>query len=109
MPRYLGFFRYSPEGAKGFLKQKAVAREAEIRKIYEGIGGKVEAVYWAATGGEYNGTVVVELPDAATSAAFGMVIRASGAFDTVTVTEVLTSSELDRALAKTMTYRPPGG
>jgi len=52
MPRYLGFFRYSPEGAKGFLKQKAVAREAEIRKIYEGIGGKVEAVYWAATGGE---------------------------------------------------------
>jgi uncharacterized protein with GYD domain len=48
MPRYLGLFRYSPEGAKGLLKEKAAAREAAIRKFYEGIGGKVEALYWAA-------------------------------------------------------------
>jgi uncharacterized protein with GYD domain len=108
MPKYLGLFRYSPEGAKGFLKEKATAREAAIRKAYEDIGGKVEAVYWAA-GGEYTGAVVAELPDAATGAAFGMVIGASGALDAVTLMEVVTSSELDRALAKTMTYRPPGG
>jgi uncharacterized protein with GYD domain len=108
VPKYLGLFRYSSEGAKGFLKEKAEAREATIRKAYEGIGGKVEAVYWA-TGGEYSGAVVVELPDAATLAAFGVHVGASGAFDAVTVMEVLTSSELDRALAKTMTYRPPGG
>jgi uncharacterized protein with GYD domain len=108
MPRYLGLFRYSPEGAKGLLKEKAAAREAAIRKTYESIGGKVEAIYWM-TGGEYSGAAVVELPDAATSAAFGLVIGASGAFDAVTATEILTSSELDRALAKTMTYRPPGG
>ena len=108
MPKYLGLFRYSPEGAKGLLKEKAAAREAAIRKIYEGIGGKVEALYWM-TGGEYSGAVVAEVPDAATLAAFGMVIGASGAFDAVSATEIITSSELDRGLAKTMTYRPPGG
>ena len=109
MPRYLGFFRYSPEGAKGLLKEKAAPREAAIRKAYEGIGGKVEALYWAASSGEYTGAVVVELPDAATGAAFGMVIQASGALDEVKSMEVITSSELDQALAKTMAYRPPGG
>lgn len=93
--------------AKGFLKEKAAPREAAIRKAYEGIGGKVEALYWEA-GGEYTGAVVVELPDAATGAAFVMVVGASGAFDEVKSTEVLTSSELDRALAKTISYRAPG-
>lgn len=50
MPKYLWLFKYSPEGAKGIFKEKATAREAAIRKMYEGIGGKVEAVYWMASG-----------------------------------------------------------
>ena len=108
MPRYLTLFRYSPEATKGFLKEKAAGREAGLRKAWEGVGGKVEAVYWAA-GGEYSGALVVELPDAATATAFTAVIWASGALDAGMSMEVLTSSELDRALAKTMTYRPPGG
>ena len=108
MPRYLALFRYTPEATKGFLKEKAAGREAELRKAWEGIGGKVEAVYWA-TGGEYTGVFVVQLPDTATLTAFTAVIWASGALDAGTSMEVLTSSELDRALAKTMTYRPPGG
>ena len=38
-----------------------------------------------------------------------MVAEATGAFVEVTTMEVLTSSELDRALAKTIAYRPLGG
>ena len=30
MPRYILLFKYSPEGAKGFLKEKAAHREAQI-------------------------------------------------------------------------------
>jgi uncharacterized protein with GYD domain len=107
MPKYLALFRYSPEGARGFVKEKAAAREAAIRKMYQGIGGKVESVFWMA-GGEYSGAVVVELPDAATGTAFAMVIEASGAMDAIVSMEVLTSTELDHALAKTISYRPPG-
>jgi uncharacterized protein with GYD domain len=108
MPRYLSLFRYSPEAAKGFLKERAVGREAAIRKAYEGIGGKVEAVYWAASG-EYSGAVIAEVPDSATAAAFAMVVGSSGALDSGVGIELLTSSGLDRALAKAVSYRPPGG
>jgi uncharacterized protein with GYD domain len=108
MPKYLLLFKYGSEGAKGFLKEKAAPREVEIRKTFASMGGKVEEFYWA-TGGEHSGAIVVELPDAATPAAFTMVAEATGAFDAVSWMEVLTSSELDRALAKTIAYRPPGG
>jgi uncharacterized protein with GYD domain len=108
MPKYLVLFKYSSQGAKGFLKEKAAPREIEIRKTFEGMGGKVEEFYWT-TGGEYTGAIVMELPDAATGAAFFMVAEATGAFVEVATMEVLTSSELDRALAKTIAYRPPGG
>ncbi len=108
MPKYLLLFKYSSEGAKGFLKEKAAHRETQIRKTFEGMGGKVEGLYWT-TGGEYTGAIVIELPDAATGAAFSIVAEATGAFSEVATMEVLTSSELDRALAKSITYRPPGG
>ena len=108
MPKYILLFKYSPDGAKGFLKEKAEAREAAIKKAYASVGGKVEAVHWAA-GGEYTGVVVAEMPDAASVAAFSMVVGASGALDTGVGFEVLTSKEFDKALSKEMTYRPPGG
>lgn len=109
MPKYLTLFRYSPEAAKGFLKEKAAAREAAVRKAYESAGGKVEALYWGAASGEYSGAVIAELPDAATGAAFAMHVTSTGALDATLSIELLTSSELDRGLAKAMSYRPPGG
>jgi uncharacterized protein with GYD domain len=108
MPKYLLLFTYSAEGAKGFLKEKAAPREAEIRKTFAGMGGKVAEFYWG-TGGEHTGAIVVDLPDAATQAAFTMIADATGAFDVVSWTELLTSTELDRGLGKTIAYRPPGG
>ena len=107
MPKYLLLVKYSSEGAKGFLKEKAAPRENEIRKTFDRMGAKVEAFYWA-TGGEHTGALIVDLP-AATKAAFLMVAQATGAFDIASTTELITSSELDQALAKTIAYRPPGG
>ena len=50
MPRYLTLFKYSTEGTKGFLKEKAAAREAALRKGFESVGGKMESVYWTYSG-----------------------------------------------------------
>ncbi len=36
MPKYLLLFKYSAEGSKGFLKERAAPREAEIRKTFAG-------------------------------------------------------------------------
>lgn len=70
MPRYLTLFKYSAEGSKGFLKEKAAGREVMIRKAIESVGGKIESIYWAGSGGDFSGIAISELPDTATGAAF---------------------------------------
>lgn len=45
MPRYLSLFKYSAEGAKGFLREKTTAREAAAKKAIESVGGKLETFY----------------------------------------------------------------
>jgi uncharacterized protein with GYD domain len=108
MPRYLSLFKYSVEGHKGFLKEKAAGREAALRKALESAGGKLEAIYWAATG-EYSGFTISEVPDSASGAALGALVDASGVAANREAVEILTSSEIDQALAKPMSFRPPGG
>lgn len=107
MPKYLTLFKYSAEGTKGFLKDKAAGREAVIRKAIESAGGKTEALYWA-TGGEYSGMAISHLPDAATGAAFAAMVESTGSFSKFHTIELLTASEIDGTLGKAMTYRPPG-
>jgi uncharacterized protein with GYD domain len=46
MPRYLSLFKYTPEGRKGFMKEKAAAREAALKLTIEGAGGKLELFNW---------------------------------------------------------------
>ena len=108
MPRYLSLFKYSAEGAKGFLKEKATARETAARKAAESVGGKIETFYWVGTG-EYTGIVISELPDAASGAALIAMVASTGAFSEFKSIELLTANEIDRALGKSMAYRPPGG
>lgn len=108
MPKYLALFKYSEEGAKGFMKEKAAAREAAGKKAYESVGGKSDAVYWVPTG-EYSGVEIVELPDAATAGAIAALAHSTGAFTEYRLIQLLTASEIDGALTKPMAYRPPGG
>jgi uncharacterized protein with GYD domain len=108
MPRYLTVFKYSTDSYKGLLKDKAAAREAAVRKATESAGGKLEALYWAGSG-DCTGIAISELPDAPTGAAFIALIGSTGALSNTQVTELITTSEFDRALGKSMGYRPPGG
>jgi uncharacterized protein with GYD domain len=107
MPKYLALFKYSENGAKGFIKEKAAAREAAGKNAYESVGGKSDALYWVPTG-EYSGVEIVELPDPATAGAVAALAHSTGAFTEYRLIELLTTAEIDGALAKPMTYRPPG-
>ena len=89
------------------LKEKAVAREAAARKGIESVGGKLESFYWVGSG-EYTGVAISELPDTASGAAFGALVNSTGAFSEFKSIELLSAAEIDRALGKSMTYRPPG-
>jgi hypothetical protein len=53
--------------------------------------------------------IIGEIPDAATSAAFLAMVESTGVVSAFKTIELLTASEIDRALGKSMTYRPPGG
>jgi uncharacterized protein with GYD domain len=108
MPKYLALFKYSEEGARGFMKERAAAREAAGRKAYESVGGKSEAIYWVPTG-EYSGVEIVELPDTATAGAIAALANSTGAFTEYRLIELLTTTEIDRGLGKPIAYRPPGG
>jgi uncharacterized protein with GYD domain len=107
MPRYLGFFKYSAHGTEGFLKDKAAGREAATKQALESVGGKLVSMYWLVPG-EYSGVGIWEFPDAATGAALQALTLSTGAFSDFKSFELLTASEIDRALGTSMTYRPPG-
>jgi uncharacterized protein with GYD domain len=106
MPPYHGLFRYNVDGAPGLLKDKASGREAAMRKGFASTGGEMQALYWSING-EYSAATVVEFPDNLSATAFEAAISASGAFERLEVCEVLTTAEMDAALAKSVAYRPP--
>jgi uncharacterized protein with GYD domain len=106
MPRYLSLFKYTPEGRKGFMKEKAAAREAALKLTIESAGGKLELSNWTVPGSEYSGVTIAELPG--TYAAVIALVEATGAFSEIKAIELLTASEIDRGLGKSLTYRAPG-
>jgi uncharacterized protein with GYD domain len=106
MPKYLISASYTAEGLKGLQRDRASGRRQAVTTAVEGVGGKVEGFYYAL--GEDDAYVIVDLPDNASAAAFGIAVSAAGLARTRT-TALLTPEETDQALAKSVNYRPPGG
>jgi uncharacterized protein with GYD domain len=105
MPRYLVQGSFSTEGAQGLLKEGGTSRRDTIATMIAGVGGTLEAFYFAF--GSADVLVLAELPDNATAAAVGLAISASGAVSTNTIV-LLTPEEVDEATKKNVGYRPPG-
>jgi uncharacterized protein with GYD domain len=106
MPKYMISASYTAEGLKGLQKDKASGRRRAVTAAVEAVGGKLDAIYYAL--GEDDVFVIVDLPDSATAAAIGVAVSATGMVRTRT-TALLTVQQLDRALEKSVSYRPPGG
>lgn len=105
MAKYLVHGVYQADGVKGLIKDGGSGRKASVTKMVEGLGGKVEAFYYAF--GETDVFVIVDVPDPATAAALSMTVNASGVVRT-TVTPLLTVEEVDAASKKTVSYKAPG-
>ena len=105
MPKYLFEASYTPEGTKGILKEGASGRRAAVEKAIAGLGGKLEAFYFAF--GSRDAYVIADLPDNATAAAMALAVGQSGLASTKTVV-LLTIEEADAAAKKTVAYRGPG-
>jgi uncharacterized protein with GYD domain len=97
--------KYVGEGLKGLIKDGGSKRRDIVTQLLEGMGGKMEAFYFAF--GDDDVFAIVDVPDNASAAAIAMAVNASGAV-TIKTTVLMTPEEVDQATKKTVNYRPPG-
>lgn len=106
MPKFMIKGSYSPEGMKGLQKDKASGRKKAVAAACEGLGGKLEAIWYAL--GDDDVFVVVDLPGHVEMAALAVAVGTAGMVSTRTV-PLLTVAEMDKAIGDRAKYRPPGG
>lgn len=105
MPKYMIHASYSADGLKGLQKDKASGRRAAVSNAVEGLGGKLDALYYAF--GDDDAFAIVDLPNNVSASALSLTISATGLARTKT-TVLMTVEEADQALQKTVSYRGPG-
>jgi len=96
---------YTDQGLKGLIKDKATGRVTAIQKAAESLGGKLEVIYY--TFGDTDLILILDPPDNASAAAFGITAASSGLIGVKTRT-LLTVEEVDKAVGKDVQYRAPG-
>ena len=67
MAKFLVQASFAAEAVKGVTKEGGTARRENLDKTIRGVGGKVEAFYFAF--GETDVYVIIDVPDAATAIA----------------------------------------
>ena len=105
MPKFLVKASYGADGARGLLKEGGTARRDTVRKLVEGLGGKVEAFYYAY--GDVDAYIITELPDSKAGLALTLAVNASGAVRLTTV-PLISPEEIDAATKTAVNYRAPG-
>jgi len=105
MAKYLITGSYTTAGTKGLLAEGGSARKAAVEKALQGLGGKLESIYYAY--GDTDIFVIVDVPDAASALALSLAVNSSGAVN-IRTTPLLTVAEVDAACQKTVAYRPAG-
>ena len=105
MSKYLVQANYVGEGLKGLLKEGGSSRQAAVEALFESVGGKIEAFYYAF--GDADLFIIADLPDNITAAALSLIVNAAGTA-AAKVTVLLTPAEIDAAAKKSASYRPPG-
>jgi uncharacterized protein with GYD domain len=105
MPKYLLEVNYTTEGAKGLLKDGGSKRRQVANALIEGLGGKMEALYFAF--GKTDVFAIADLPDSTAAAAAALALAASGAVTSKT-TVLITPEEMDQAVKKSTRYTAPG-
>ena len=105
MAKFLITGSYTSEGTKGLLIEGGSGRKAVIEKTLQGLGGKLEAMYYAY--GDTDVVLIADLPDAASGLALSLAANASGTVN-VTTTPLITIEEIDAACKKSVAYQGAG-
>ncbi len=106
MPHYLLQGSYSSQ-AWAKLTKNPEDRTEPVRKVIQGLGGKLVALFLAF--GEYDVVALIEMPDNVSAAAFSIAGAAGGAVKNVKTTPLMTIEDGIAAMRKAAEagYRPP--
>jgi uncharacterized protein with GYD domain len=104
MPKYMCEAKYTAEGKRGLLKDKASSRKTVVEKLFAALGGELESMYFCF--GDSDVIIIGDLPDNVSAAAVSATVTATGVIDAKVVV-LLTVAEMDQALSKAPEYRPP--
>lgn len=96
--RYITFFKYTDASVKA-MTENPQDRAAQIAKLTEGFGGKLEAAYWFGAGGEYDGMTIASFPNDV-GVAQNLFVRSSGSLAKVMTLPLMTSDEYKAAMQK---------
>jgi uncharacterized protein with GYD domain len=105
MPKYLVNASYTEAGLKGLLKDGGSKRREAVAQLVKGLGGTLEAFYYAF--GDDDISAIMDLPDNVSATASSLVINAAGAAK-MKITVLLTPEEVDQATKTSVDYSPPG-
>jgi len=105
MPKFLVTASYTADGATGLRKDGGSKRRDAVSRLCESLGGKLESMYYCF--GEYDATLIVDLPDAVAAAALSVAVQSTGSVRLVT-TPLLTPEEIDSATSRKTAYSAPG-
>ena len=108
MAYYLMQIAYTPEAWASLVRNPQDRIEA-VRPAVERLVGRLQGAWFSF--GEYDLTIILEMPDNVSVAAFSIAVSAGGALKAVKTTPLLPVSEAVEALRRAggVDYRPPGG
>ena len=105
MAKYLISGNYMGDGVSGLMDEGAASRREAVEQLVASVGGSIEALYYAI--GDADIFVIADLPDNASATAISLVVNATGMVN-ISTTVLMTVEEMDEAIKKTPSYRPPG-
>lgn len=105
MAKYLITGSYTTQGTKGLLAEGGSSRKAAVESALKGLGGKLDALYFAY--GDVDVFALIDVPDSTSALALSLVVNASGAVQVRTI-PLATIEEVDAACKKSVAYRGAG-
>ena len=106
MTRYLSEATLTPQAFAAYIKNPQDRAQA-FRPLYEAVGGKLEAYYFAV--GQNTVYTVSQMPDEIAVEALAIAVMAGGAITSIKATAILTATEAIEAMKKagSIAYKPP--
>ena len=105
MPKYPLQGAYTVEGLRELLREGGTKRREAVEQLVKSSGGTLEAFYYAYGGDDF--FIIVDLPDSVTTTAISLTVHTTGAVTFKTIV-LITPEEVDAAVKKSVSYRPPG-